>query len=293
MRPGARQFTVMPSGATWSDSVLAHAVVALRTAFDNIRLGIGCFTDDDVLTITRPQRWCRMFGKHNRVSLIADIRFRSTAAYQSSSLSVSKTPGLGPPALLNTMPIASKVSTVVLTTRSRSFKRVTSAVRPATRAPSAATARTSFAAASMAPGLRENITTFAPSAASARATPLPRPLLAAATMAVLPRSPRSMAASVSARSALPARTGSESVLPRRLGARRDGIPTTAVTTSQPAGLRPEERVRAPAGVMQADSGSPASALRRLGPTQRASAYAGLLAAATLAVLPPAPQGRPG
>ena len=65
-----------------------------------------------------------------------------------------------------------------------------------------------------------------------------------------------------------------------------------MTTSQPAGLRPEERVRAPAGVMQADSSSPVSALRRLGPTQRASAYAGLLAAATLAVLILAPEARP-
>src|SRR5207245_5222827 len=106
MRPGARQFTVMPSGATWSDSVLAQAVVALRTALDSIRFGIGCFTDDEVLTMTRPQRRCRMCGRHNRVSLIADIRLRSTALYQSSSVSVSKTPGLGPPALLNTMLIA-------------------------------------------------------------------------------------------------------------------------------------------------------------------------------------------
>src|SRR5690348_5700595 len=110
MRPGARQFTVMPSGATWSDRVLAQAVVALRTALDSIRFGIGCLTDDEVLTMTRPQRRCRMWGRHRRVSRIADIRLRSTAAYQSSSVSESNMPGFGPPALLNTILIASNVS---------------------------------------------------------------------------------------------------------------------------------------------------------------------------------------
>ena len=79
MRPGARQLTVIPSGATWSDSVLAHAVVALRTAFDSIKFGIGCLTDDDVLVMTRPQCLARMLGKHRRVSRTADIRLRSKA----------------------------------------------------------------------------------------------------------------------------------------------------------------------------------------------------------------------
>src|SRR2546426_6265382 len=158
MRPGARQLTVMPYCATWSESVLAQAVVALRTALDNIRLAIGCLTDDEVLTMTRPQRRARMCVKHSRVRRIAEIRLRSTAAYQSASVSVSKVPGFGPPALLNTMLIASNVSMAVLTTRSRSVHFVASAAKPSTFAPSAAAARTSLAAPSIAAGGRENMT---------------------------------------------------------------------------------------------------------------------------------------
>ena len=66
-----------------------------------------------------------------------------------------------------------------------------SAASPITCAPAQA-ACTSEAAVRIERSSRENMTTFAPSAASARATPLPSPLLAAATMAVLPTSPRSM-----------------------------------------------------------------------------------------------------
>jgi hypothetical protein len=50
----------MPSLATWSDSDLAQAVVALRTAFDNMSVWIGCLTEYDVLTITRPQCLARI-----------------------------------------------------------------------------------------------------------------------------------------------------------------------------------------------------------------------------------------
>src|ERR1051325_7335880 len=84
---------MMPSLATWSDNDFAQAVVALRTALDNINVWIGCLTEYDVLTITRPQRLARIRGKHRRVSLTADIRLRSTADCQSSSVRSSKTPG--------------------------------------------------------------------------------------------------------------------------------------------------------------------------------------------------------
>ena len=142
--------------------------------------------------ITRPQCLARMCGRHSRVSLIADMRFSSKADCQSSSVNESNVPGFGPPALLNRMSTEPNRSTAVCTTRSRSAGRVTSAASPTTVEPSVATACTSLAAARIAASSRENMTTFAPSAASARATPLPSPLLAAATIAVFPRNPRSM-----------------------------------------------------------------------------------------------------
>src|SRR3979411_247089 len=108
------QLTVIPCSAIWSDKDLAHAVVAERTAFDNIKFGIGCLTEVDVLTIMRPQPPARMRGRHRRVSRIADIRFRSIAAYQSSSARLSNMPGFGPPALLNTIFAPSNSSTVIL-----------------------------------------------------------------------------------------------------------------------------------------------------------------------------------
>src|SRR5207244_11525842 len=120
---------VLPYCATWAGSVLAQAVVALRTALDNIRLAIGCLTDDEVLTMTRPQRRARMCVKHSRVRRIAEIRLRSTAAYQSASVSVSKVPGFGPPALLNTMMIALNGSMVCFTSRSSSVDLVTFAAK--------------------------------------------------------------------------------------------------------------------------------------------------------------------
>src|SRR5438874_8894452 len=103
IRPGAMVLTVMPSWPTWSDSVFDQAVVALRTALDSIKFAMGCLTDDHVLVITRPQCLARIWGKHSRVNLMADMRFSSTADCQSSSFRVSNMPGFGPPALLKTM----------------------------------------------------------------------------------------------------------------------------------------------------------------------------------------------
>ena len=94
MRPGARVLTVMPSAATWSDSVLDQAVVALRTALESMSVGSGCLTDDEVLVMTRPQCLARMDGRHRRVSRMADIRLSSKAPCQSSSVRVSNMPGL-------------------------------------------------------------------------------------------------------------------------------------------------------------------------------------------------------
>src|SRR5450631_762217 len=201
MRPGASVLTVMPSAATWSDSVLDQAVVALRTALESMSVGSGCLTDDEVLVMTRPQCLARMDGRHSRVSRMADIRLSSNAPCQSSSVRVSNMPGFGPPALLKRTSTLPNESTVVLTTCSRSAIRVTSAASPRTRVCCPAAACTCSAAAWIAGRIRENMTTFAPSAASACATPLPSPWLAAATIAVLPRSPRSIGRELTKRSA--------------------------------------------------------------------------------------------
>src|SRR5438270_10579034 len=77
-----------------------------------------------------------------------------------------------------------KRSRAVSTTRSRSAGCVASAATP--------TQPISAAACSIAAASREKTTTLAPSSARARATALPSPLLAAATTAVLPVSPRSI-----------------------------------------------------------------------------------------------------
>src|SRR5436853_2593 len=46
MRPGAIEFTVIPSGASSRASVFAQPITPGRTAFDSARPGIGSSTED-------------------------------------------------------------------------------------------------------------------------------------------------------------------------------------------------------------------------------------------------------
>ena len=90
----------------------------------------------------------------------------------------------GPPELFTRMSIPPKASTARRTSRSRSVGAVTS---PRPRARRGAPPR-----ARAAQRLRANIATFAPSSASASAIPSPIPADAPQTIAVRPRSPRSI-----------------------------------------------------------------------------------------------------
>src|SRR5581483_7366045 len=66
--PGPTLFTVMPSGPSSRDSVLARPVVASRTLFERIRPSIGSFTVVDVILITRAWSDLRSQGSASRTA---------------------------------------------------------------------------------------------------------------------------------------------------------------------------------------------------------------------------------
>src|SRR6185295_14272961 len=68
IRPGAAQVTKMLSDATSADNVFAHPASAGRKAFDTIRPGIGCSTEEETMLTIRPHRAARIIGRTARVN---------------------------------------------------------------------------------------------------------------------------------------------------------------------------------------------------------------------------------
>ena len=66
--PGAAMLRVMPSGKRSAAAVLAHAHSPVRAVFERASVGMGCFTDDDVMQQMRPQPLARMWGTASRTS---------------------------------------------------------------------------------------------------------------------------------------------------------------------------------------------------------------------------------
>ena len=54
VKPGRILFMVMPSTPTSNESVFAHDATAPRMVFDTPNPGIGCFTEVEIILMTRP-----------------------------------------------------------------------------------------------------------------------------------------------------------------------------------------------------------------------------------------------
>ena len=54
VKPGRILFTVMPSAPTSNESVFAQDATAPRIVFDTPNPGIGCFTEVEIILMTRP-----------------------------------------------------------------------------------------------------------------------------------------------------------------------------------------------------------------------------------------------
>ena len=54
VKPGRILFTVIPSAPTSNESVFAHDATAPRMVFDTPNPGIGCFTEVEIILMTRP-----------------------------------------------------------------------------------------------------------------------------------------------------------------------------------------------------------------------------------------------
>ena len=193
MRPGCTAFTRIPSFARSAEIVFSMPWTDARIAFDRMRLRycVGWRTEVEVEYTIEPPRCLRMIGSASRVRRTAEKSVRSTAFCQAASSRSSNRPGGGPPAFTMRMSTVRYFATAVCTNDSQ----------PSLVARSAAIGRTSpfvlrtisSAAAVMAPSSRLHIATFAPSRANSSAIARPRPLLAAATSAILPERPRSIA----------------------------------------------------------------------------------------------------
>src|SRR5690242_9820797 len=150
-------------------------------------MSIGAFTELEVMFTMRPKPRFIMPSTVALMNSIGVSMLASTALIQSSRFQSRKLPGGGPPALLTMM--------------SGSGHAARTCLRPSSVVTSTATAvtftpyflRISSAVASSSDLVRALITRSTPSPASAVAQPLPRPLLAAQTIALRPLMPISIA----------------------------------------------------------------------------------------------------
>src|SRR5215831_6565508 len=162
-----------------------------RAPLERPKTSIGDFTAADVMLTMRPNLRAIMPSIVALMSSIGASMLASIALIQSSRVQSWKSPGGGPPALLTRMSglghalsAAARPASVVMS--------------PGTAVTLAAVAsRISLAVFSRSAAVRAVMTSSTPSRASAMAQPLPKPLLAAHTIARLPRMPKSMVPSPS------------------------------------------------------------------------------------------------
>src|SRR5579883_36633 len=185
--PGSRLLMVTLNFTVLRESPAMKPVRPERAPLERPRMSSGAFTALEVMFTTRPKRRWIMPSTVRRMSSMGVSMLASSALIQMSRSHSRKSPGGGPPALLTRMSGLGQASSASRLPSSV----VMSAASAVTLTP--VLRRISSAVASRAGLPRARITRLAPSAASAMAQPLPSPLLAAQTKAVLPLMPKSMA----------------------------------------------------------------------------------------------------
>ena len=184
--PGSRLLIVTLCFTICRDRPATKPVRPARAPFDMPRIGIGDFTEAEVMFTMRPNLREIMPSTVALISSIGVSMLSFSALFQSSSDQSRKSPGGGPPALVTRMSGAGQAASSL----ARPSGVVTSQAMAVTLAP--VSLRISSAVASSASAPRAEITSSTPSPASARAQPLPRPLLEAQTIALRPLMPISM-----------------------------------------------------------------------------------------------------
>src|SRR3954467_14624047 len=96
--PGAAVLMVMPSANTSWAAVLIHAHSAVRATFDMANVGMGCFTEDDVMQQIRPHFLAHMCGAASRTKRIDVVKLALRAAANCWSSNSKASVGGGPPA---------------------------------------------------------------------------------------------------------------------------------------------------------------------------------------------------
>ena len=181
---------MIPSLARSMARVLKRPATPGRMPLERTRPSTGCFTEVDWMARMRPHCLAFMPGRTSRMRRTVDRCTCSKACSHWASVIFSKGPGGGPPTLATSTSTPPHASRARATARAQSSAFARSAGIASTSAP---VLRSTSAAASLrAASPRAHMATRAPSAASPIAHALPIPLLAAATNATLPLSPRSM-----------------------------------------------------------------------------------------------------
>src|SRR6185312_10601038 len=184
--PGSRPLMVTPWRMVVRATPATKPVRPERAPLLRPRMSIGAFTELEVMFTMRPKPRFIMPSTVALMNSIGVSLLASTALIQSSRFQSRKLPGGGPPALLTTMSGSGHAASTCL----RPSSVVTSTATGITFTP--CFLRISSAVASSSLLVRALITRSTPSPASAMAQPLPKPLLAAQTIALRPLMPMSM-----------------------------------------------------------------------------------------------------
>ena len=126
MRPGATQFTVIPSGPSSRESVFAQPVSPGRIVFESARFAVGSFTAAEVMQMIRPPALFRICGRQSSTRRTAGTSSSSNARSSWSALNSEARVAGGPPEFQTTMSMPPNASRVRSTSRSRSVAFVTS-----------------------------------------------------------------------------------------------------------------------------------------------------------------------
>src|SRR5438067_1443399 len=93
-------FTSTLYGPYSFDRLFTRPLTAERTEFDSTSPSIGCLTETEVMVRNRPQRCFCIRGSTSRAKYTVLIKFRLTAASQSSTVVSANFLDGGPPAFV-------------------------------------------------------------------------------------------------------------------------------------------------------------------------------------------------
>src|SRR4051794_23344301 len=184
--PGSSPLIVTPWRMVVRATPATKPVRPERAPLLRPRMSIGAFTELEVMFTMRPKPRFIMPSTVALMNSIGVSMLASIALIQASRFQSRKLPGGGPPALLTTMSGSGHAASTCL----RPSSVVTSTATAVTFTP--CFLRISSAVASSSDLVRALMTRSTPSPASAIAQPLPRPLLAAQTIALRPLMPMSI-----------------------------------------------------------------------------------------------------